>query len=69
MHVFRTISREQVIQLRRALQRWENEGGAVPRDMRSTSLGRGRSSDVTRSESGRPTRTSQMTAQWNRSET
>jgi hypothetical protein len=69
MRVFRTISREQVIQLQPALQRWENEGGAVPRDMRSASLGMGRSSDVTRSESGRPTRPSQMTARWNRIET
>jgi len=68
MHVFRTISREQMIQLQRALQRWENEGGAVPRDMRSTSLGMGRSRDVDWSESGRPTRPSPKTAQWNRSE-
>ena len=67
MRVFRTISREQLIQLQRALQRWENEGGAVPRDMRSTSLGMGRSRDVDWSESGRPTRPSPKTAQWNRS--
>jgi hypothetical protein len=50
MRVYSTISREQVIQLRRALQRWENEGGAVPGDMRSSDIGLGRSSDVNWSE-------------------
>jgi len=57
MRVFRTISREQVIQLQRALQRWE--GVAVPGDVRSTNLLRtGRGNDVNSSASDRPSRPS-----------
>ena len=67
MHVYRTISREQLIQLQRALQRWENEGGAVPSDMRSINIGMGRRSNANWSEAGRPSRPSKNPAQWNRS--
>ena len=62
MRVYRTISREQVIQLQRALQRWENEGGAVPSDMRSINIGMGRSRDANSSEAARPSWSSPHTA-------
>ena|SRR6187200_1884782 len=54
MRVYRTFSREQVFQLQRALQRWENEGGAVPSDMRSIDIGMGKIRDAHSREAARP---------------
>ena len=68
MHVFRTISREQMIQLQRALQRWENEGGAVPSGMRSSNLAMERSRDVSWSETARTAWRPPDTARENRNE-
>ena len=53
MRVYRTFSREQVIQLQRALQRWENDGGAVPSDTRSINIGMGRRKDANSNEAAR----------------
>lgn len=36
MRVYGTIPQEQLMQLQRALQRWENEGGAGLRDMQAS---------------------------------
>ena len=68
MRVYRVISREQMIQLQRALQRWENEGGAVPHEMRSSNIRMGRSSDVSWSETAQPSWSSPRATHENRSD-
>jgi hypothetical protein len=65
MHVYRVIPREQVIQLQRALQRWENEGGAGLRDMQTSRIETGRSSHASWRETALPDRSSLHTAHEN----
>ena len=50
MRLYETISREQLLQLRRALQRWENEGGAGGREMSSSAVKTDKSSDLKASD-------------------
>ncbi len=38
VRIFATVSPEQLMQLQRALQRWENEGGAGVRNTRSSTI-------------------------------
>lgn len=53
MRLYETISRERVLQLQRALQRWENEGGAGIRPMPSSALKTGKSGNLNSSNTVR----------------
>ncbi len=65
MRLYGTISREQLLQLRRALQRWENEGGAGGRDLPSTAIRTGNSNDLNSNTTVRSSCCSPSAAQGN----
>lgn len=65
MRLYGTISREQVLQLQRALQRWENEGGAGCRGLPSSAIRTGKSSDLNSSTTVRSSWCSPSAAQGN----
>lgn len=65
MGLYGTISREQVLLLQRALQRWENEGGAGCRDLPSSAIRMGKSRDLNSSATVRSSWSSPSAVQRN----